>query len=176
MFSACGKMHPNLSFWGQKMIFFWGGEVPNPLHHTSLPSTPTVHRSPLYWNPKYATALDLYQLLSAGLPRGGVAGASVLGPGVLRGPLKKLSWCGKRWKRAGRNGEVKNCSSDTPPVAQWDQRPARCCWMSKVADRTKIRRKQRNKIILKGFSSELYPCIVLWFWTLAKFVSTPHWK
>ena len=35
-------------------------------------------------------------------------------PGVLRGPPQKsLSWCEKRWKRAGRNGEVKNCSSDT---------------------------------------------------------------
>ena len=28
-------------------------------------------------------------------------------------PQKNLSWCEKRWKRAGRNREVKNCSSDT---------------------------------------------------------------
>ena len=49
-------------------------------------------------------------------------------------------------------------------------------WLSKVADWTKIRRKQRDKIILKGFSSELYRCTVLWFWILAKFVSTPQVK
>ena len=55
--------------------------------------------------------------------------------------------------------------------------PRAAGWLSKVADRTKIRRQQRNKIIiLKGFSSELYPCTVLCFWILAKFVSTPHWK
>ena len=47
---------------------------------------------------------------------------------------------------------------------------------SKVADQTKIRRQQRNNIILKGFSSELYPCTVLCFGILAKFVSTPHCK
>ena len=113
--------------------------------------------------------------------KGGVAGASALG--VLREPggppQKNLSWCEKRWKRAGRNGEVKNCSSDTIclqlPSGIKDL-PRAAGWLSKFADRTKIRRKQGNKIILKEFSSELYPCTVLWFWILAKFVSTPHWK
>jgi len=51
---------------------------------------------------------------------GGVAGASAPGPEVLRGPrgpLKKnLSWCEKSWKRAGRNGEVKNCKK---PLLIW---------------------------------------------------------
>ena len=137
--------------------------------------------------------------------RGGVAGASAPGPGgpkgARRAPSKNLSLCEKRWKR-GRNGEVKNCSSDTiniplvwsltflrgPPgplripgprlqlPSGIQDLPHAAGWLSKVADRTKIRRQQRNKIILKGFSSELYPCTVLCFWILAKFVSTPHWK
>ena len=97
---------------------------------------------------------------------GGVAGASAPGPGSPKGPSKKLSWCEKRWKRATRNREVKNCSSDTTCLqlpSEIQDLPCAAGWLSKVADRTKIRRKQRNKIILKGFSSELYPCTVLWF-------------
>ena len=56
-----------------------------------------------------------YRFITACRPteRGGSRGKC---PGVLRGPggptQKKLSLCEKRWKR-GRNGEVKNCSSDT---------------------------------------------------------------
>jgi len=47
-FKNCIEIHPNLSFWGQKMIFFLRrGPAPPP--HFS-PSTPP------YWNPKYATA------------------------------------------------------------------------------------------------------------------------
>jgi len=40
--------------------------------------------------------------------------------------------------------------------------PRAAGWLSKVADQTKIRRKQRNKIILKGFLKiiSLY-CIVI---------------
>jgi len=33
-------MHQNLSFWGQKVIFYWGG----PLHYIPLPLTPTAPR------------------------------------------------------------------------------------------------------------------------------------
>ena len=52
--------------------------------------------------------------------------------GAQRAPSKNLSWCEKRWKRAGRNAEVKKkfIRHNMPPVAQWDPRPATCCWMT----------------------------------------------
>ena len=82
---------------------------------------------------------------------GGVAGANA--PGTRRAPSKNLSWCEKRWKRAGRNGEVKKCSSDTtclPLPSGIQELPRAAGWLSKVADRTKIRRKQRKKDYFKG--------------------------
>ena len=59
-------------------------------------------------------------ILLTGPPRGGgVAGASAPGPGCPKGaqaPSKNLSWCEKRWKRAGRNGIINftqaHCSTD----------------------------------------------------------------
>ena len=59
-FKNCIEIHPNLSFWGQKMIFFLRrGPAPPPHFSPSMPP---------YWNPKYATAwctlsIILYYLL-----------------------------------------------------------------------------------------------------------------
>jgi len=90
------------------------------------------------------------------------------------------SWYEKRWKRAGRNGEVKNCSSDTTclhAVAQWDPRPATCCWMTVKSRRPdKNPSKAKKQDYFKGvflWIISLY-CIVIF--DLAKFVLTPNWK
>jgi len=55
----CIKMHPNL-FWGQKIIF--PGIGPSHLHHPH--PLDAYGTSPLYWNPKYATAYRPRPLLS----------------------------------------------------------------------------------------------------------------
>jgi len=61
-----------------------------------------------------------------------------------------------------------------PPVAQWDPRPATCCWMT-----VKSRRPDQNPAKAKKqdyFKGVFFLIISLWFWILAKFVSTPHWN
>ena len=139
-------------------------------------------KQPLLVQSHYWTlALVICPVMQAHREGGGVAGASARGS--LGGPVKKnFSLCEKRWKR-GRNGEVITVHQTqhasrlelnffellgplrTPgPRLQLpsgiQDLPRAAGWLSKVADRTKIRRQQRNKIILKEFSSELYPCTV----------------
>jgi len=48
----CGKMHPNLSFWGTKNDCFLGRCPAPPPHPTPLDAIGAS--SPSYWNPKYA--------------------------------------------------------------------------------------------------------------------------
>jgi len=54
----CIKMHSNLSFWGQKIIFFLGKR----LNYTSPLNTYGASPPP-YWNRKYATAYIVAQRL-----------------------------------------------------------------------------------------------------------------
>ena len=64
-----------------------------------------------------------------------------------------------------------------PPVAQWDQRPATCCWMtvkSRRPDQNPSKAKKQD--YFKGvffWIISLYCIVIL---VLAKFVSTPQWK
>jgi len=76
-----------------------------------------LHWLPVQLRITFKTAVLVYKCLQDIMQAHrecGVARASAPGPGGPKGaPSKNLSWCETRWKRAGRNGEVKNCSSDT---------------------------------------------------------------
>jgi len=50
------------------------------------------------------------------------------------GPSKNFSWCEKRWKRAGRNEEVKNCSSDTTSLCNNQRSNVRSAFVYKTTD------------------------------------------